>query len=259
MTLPNQPPVITLLTDFGLADHYVGVMKGVIARICPDARVIDISHEVAPFQIAQGAYLLSRSWRWFPEGTIHVAVVDPGVGGQRKPLAAAADGHFFVVPDNGLLSLAEISHPVAREIQNEALMLKPVSRSFHGRDIFAPAAAHLACGFPFEQVGPLVPQLVRLPSTSAAVLHIDRFGNVITGLKARHYQLAGRWDWKCQIGDAVITNFSPTYGEAPPDSLFLMEGSGGYLEAALREGSAAARMRCRVGDLVVISAFGLLE
>ncbi len=231
--------ILTLLTDFGTKDHYAGVMKGVIARISPHARVIDISHEVEPFQIAEGAYLLSQAWRWFPRGTVHVAVVDPGVGSKRRAIAAQAEEHVFVLPDNGLLSLIGVREPFVREIADPALMLHPVSRTFHGRDIFAPAAAHLARGTAFEDLGPEVRDWVRLPANPLSVLHIDRFGNAVTGLRERQ---------TVRIGSTLITHFAENYADAPPNELFLIEGSGGYLEISLREGSAAARLGCRVGD-----------
>jgi S-adenosylmethionine hydrolase len=243
----REMAIITLLTDFGLRDHYVGAMKGVIARIAPHAGVVDISHEVEPFQIAQGGYLLSQAWRYFPEGTVHVAVVDPGVGGERRAIAAEAQGHRFVLPDNGLLSLAGVDRPVVREIRNEALMLHPISRTFHGRDIFAPVAAHLAAGVPFETVGPLVDDWlddwVKWPSLGHRVLHIDRFGNVITSLRAPA---------SLQVRGERIDLYAPSYSAAPAGKLFLIMGSGGYVEISEREASAAARIGCRVGDLITL-------
>jgi S-adenosylmethionine hydrolase len=238
-------PVITLLTDFGTRDHYAGVMKGVIARICPDATIVDITHNVEPYQIAQGAYLLARAWPWFPAGTIHVAVVDPGVGSRRRALVAEAAGHLFVLPDNGLLSRIGVENPVVRQIRNPELMLHPVSRTFHGRDVFAPAAAHLAAGVPAGDAGPLVDDWIRLPIEKNTVLHIDRFGNVITSLRppAPH---------EIRVRDTVIFRFAATYSEAPDNSLFLIEGSGGYLEISLRQASAAERLGCHVGDSVII-------
>src|SRR5450432_870609 len=140
-------PIITLLTDFGLVDHFVGVVKGVILGICPEARMVDITHAVTPFEIAEAGFLLAQSWRYFPKGTIHMAVVDPGVGSSRRAILAEAGGHFFVAPDNGLLSLvfAEEEHRV-REITARRYFREPVSQTFHGRDVFAPVAAHLAAG-----------------------------------------------------------------------------------------------------------------
>ena len=234
--------MITLLTDFGSRDHYVGVMKGVIAGLAPHAHVIDISHDVEPFQIAQAAYLLSQSWKWFPAGTVHLAVVDPGVGSARRAIAAQAQGHSFVLPDNGLLSMAGVETPVVREIRNPALMLRAVSQTFHGRDIFAPVAAHLAAGVDFEKVGPLIDNWVRLSAAGPRVIHIDRFGNVITSLRAAT---------ALQVGETYINGIVPAYSAAPRAQLFLITGSGGYIEISEREASAAARIGCKVGDPVI--------
>ncbi len=217
-------------------------MKGVIAGICPDARVIDITHQVEPFQIAQAAYLLSQSWKWFPPGTIHVAVVDPGVGSDRRPFLVEAGKHLFILPDNGLLTPLVPHIAAVREIRNEALFLKPVSRTFHGRDIFSAAAANLACGFPLA-----VDEWVSLPPSPNSVLHVDRFGNVITSLRPAS-------TGALRIRDSLITTFAPTYSAAPAGELFLIEGSGGYLEISLREASAAARIGCRVGDPLTLEA-----
>jgi S-adenosylmethionine hydrolase len=235
--------LITLTTDFGTRDHYVAVMKGVIAGVCPAASVVDVTHEVEPFQIEQGAYLLGQSWRWFPAGTIHVAVVDPGVGSERRALAVEAAGHRFVLPDNGLLSGIGVENPTVREIRNPALMLHPVSRTFHGRDIFAPTAAHLAAGFAFDDAGPVVTDWVRLAISGERVLHIDRFGNVVTSLR-------GIGGAPVRLRDAVITRAVSTYSAAPEGELFLIEGSGGYIEISVRQGSAAGRIGCRIGDPV---------
>ncbi len=233
-------------------DHYVGVLKGVISRICPQARTIDISHEVEPFRIAQGGYLLSQAWPWFPAATVHVAVVDPGVGSARRTIAAQANGHVFVLPDNGLLSQLSLEIPIVREIRNEAVMLLPVSRTFHGRDIFAPAAAHLASGFPFTELGPLIEDWVSLPRGSKRVLHIDRFGNVITGLRAADYNLRELPQWNLQVGTTGVRRFGESYAAVPKGELFAIEGSGGYLEISAREGSAAALMNCHIGDPVTL-------
>jgi S-adenosyl-L-methionine hydrolase (adenosine-forming) len=247
MTAPTRGPIVSLLTDFGTRDHYVAVMKAVIAGIAPDARVIDITHEVEPFQIRQGAYLLSQAWRWFPRGTVHVAVVDPGVGSTRRPIAAAANGHYFVLPDNGLLSMISVEQPLVREIRNEALLLHPVSRTFHGRDIFAPTAAHIASGFSFEDTGPLVDDWVRLPPISCFVLHIDRFGNIVTSLRANDNP-----DCVVSLHGITISRHAKNYAAAPAGEFFLIEGSGGYLEISEREGSAASRLGSRVGDPVIL-------
>lgn len=236
--------IITLLTDFGLRDHYVAAMKGVIAGIAPAAQLIDVSHGVEPYQIRQAAYLLSQTWSWFPAGTVHVAVVDPGVGSERRAIAAESRGHRFVLPDNGLVSLAGVEHPVVREIRNQTLMRHPVRQTFHGRDVFAPVAAHLAAGVAFEDLGPIVEDWVRLPLAGPQVLHIDRFGNVITSLRAAA---------PLQIRGTTIQAHVPNYSAAPAGQLFLITGSGGYVEISQREASAAARLGCKVGDPITLS------
>ncbi len=172
-------PVITLLTDFGLLDPYAGIMKGVILGICPDAQIVDLTHEVIPYRILQAAFLLEQTWPYFPAGTIHVVVVDPGVGTARKPLLVEAGGQYFIGPDNGVFSMLK---PTL--VQEIVVTGSPASHTFHGRDVFAPAAARLALG---QAVAKPVADYVQLAVDSATVLHIDRFGNVITGLKARDF------------------------------------------------------------------------
>src|SRR3569623_993574 len=151
-------PIITLLTDFGTSDHYVAAMKGVILGICPQAELIDITHDITPYAIAEGAYTLAQAWRCFPRGTTHLAVVDPGVGTERRAILAEEDGHRFVAPDNGLLSFILAAHPAAtvRENSESRFFRDSVSSTFHGRDIFAPVSAHLARGIAPEQLGNVI-------------------------------------------------------------------------------------------------------
>src|SRR4051812_43002851 len=159
-------PIITLLTDFGLQDHYVAAVKGVMLEICPDATLVDITHEINSWNVAAAAYELARTWQYFPAGTVHLVVVDPGVGSARRPLLVSAAGHHFVAPDNGVLSMAVEAAPgqaVAREITAAKYFRSPVSRTFHGRDIFGPVAAHLAGGHLPEEFGPAISDIVRLP------------------------------------------------------------------------------------------------
>src|SRR5580698_831658 len=183
--------ILTLTTDFGVSDHYVGVMKGVILGICPDAQIVDISHQVSPYAIAEGAFLIAQAYPAFPRGTIHVVVVDPGVGSDRRPVLVEAAGQFFVTPDNGVLAMifAREKH-VVREISNAQYFRIPVSQTFHGRDIFAPVAAHIAAGVGASSIGGTITDYVRPsfgkprqagPSTwTGEILHVDRFGNVVT-------------------------------------------------------------------------------
>jgi hypothetical protein len=157
-------PILTLTTDFGLSDHYVGSMKGVILGICPRAQLVDISHQVSPYAIAEGAFLIGQAYRSFPRGTVHVVVVDPGVGSDRRPILTEAAGQYFVAPDNGVLALifAREKHKV-RLISNQRYFRQPVSRTFHGRDIFAPVAAHLASGVAPSRMGKVIADYVRPP------------------------------------------------------------------------------------------------
>ena len=189
----NEKPVITLLTDFGLSDAYVGTMKGAILSICPGAQLIDLTHTIQPQNVRQAAYVLLTAYRYFPPHTIFLVVVDPGVGTARRPIAVATDHGFYVAPDNGVLSYIQ-PHVHIQQIvtlENSDYWLPIISQTFHGRDIFGPAAAHLASGVPITDFGPVIPRLVTLPDprleiTSAAihgeVLHIDHFGNIITSI-----------------------------------------------------------------------------
>lgn len=252
------PSIITLTTDFGLADHYVGVMKGVIASIHPDARTVDISHAVRPHCVPEGAFYVAQAYRFFPPGTVHLAVVDPGVGSSRRAIAALAAGHYFVAPDNGVLSqVFERELPIVREIDVERYGRKPVSRTFHGRDIFAPVSARLSSGTPFDEIGPLIDDAVSLPATApvevepgrwrGTVLNIDRFGNVVTSFEAGW--LAGRSEgFRVKVGkieaERMVESYSLSLGEEP----FLIEGSSGYLELSINRHSAAARAGVKIGS-----------
>jgi S-adenosyl-L-methionine hydrolase (adenosine-forming) len=248
--MPVKRRIITLLTDFGTRDHFVGVMKGVIAGIAPNATVVDLCHEVEPFQIAQGRFLLEQSWRFLPKGTIHVCVVDPGVGSERRALLVEAGGHLFVGPDNGLFSgLLELPGAKARAITNRKLMLKEVSQTFHGRDVFAPAAAHLASGATPAKVGPVVKDALRSITGNpirtgrrywqGEVAHIDRFGNLITNLPAAEFpNLAGR-RFVVRVGLTELTGLASSYSALPAGAPGVVVGSSGNLEIALNQQSAA--------------------
>jgi hypothetical protein len=193
-----RPPILTLTTDFGASDHYVGAMKGVILGICPQARIVDICHDVTPFQIAEGAYVIAQAYDCFPKKTVHVVVVDPGVGTARRPILVEAAGQYFVGPDNGVLSMAYSrgKHKV-RLIANDRYFRQPVSATFHGRDIFAPVAAHVAAGVPPSRVGKPIedylwpefakPQRSGERTWSGSILKIDRFGNVVTNFHVRDF------------------------------------------------------------------------
>jgi len=258
-------PVITLLTDFGLRDHYVAAMKGMILSITPEATLVDISHDVPPQEVAEAAWLLSCCRNYFPEGTVHLAVVDPGVGGQRIPLALEAGRRFYVGPDNGIFTyvMREEKNLVAREITRHDLLSESPSATFHGRDIFAPAAAYLAAGRPFEELGPVVrqPRQFDLPAVeiaagkvTGAVIHIDRFGNLISNISPAHLAAAGITPERMAstVADREVTMFVSYYAEAEDEEPFALIGSGGLLEIAVRNGSAAHRLGAGRGEQIVI-------
>jgi S-adenosylmethionine hydrolase len=248
-------PILTLTTDFGLSDHYVGVMKGVILGICSKARIVDISHGVTPYAIAEGAFTIAQAYRFFPKGTVHVVVVDPGVGSARRPILMKAAGQYFVAPDNGVLAMifAREKHSV-RVITNERYFLHPVSGTFHGRDIFAPVAAHVANGVAPARVGKAIADYLRPPfesprqtdkrTWSGTVLKVDGFGNIVTNFPADDFPAIA----KLTIGRASARRLAPNYAEAPPGELVAIAGSSGYLEVSINQGSAAAKIRCHSGD-----------
>lgn len=260
-------PLIALLTDFGTRDTYVGVMKAVIATIAPKAHVVDLTHEVRPQDVRGGAYALLVAAPYFPPDTIFVAVVDPGVGGARRPLALRAGGKRFVGPDNGLFSevLRESPADIAVLLADPRYRLPDVSTTFHGRDIFAPAAAHMAAGVPLEALGPHVDSggLVMLPEPRrfrdaggvwhGEVLHVDHFGNLVTTLRRRDLDVAPeapeaiRSAWMVVLGDTEIKSLNRTFADVEPGEPLAYFGSDGYLEIAVRDGDAAGRLRATVG------------
>jgi S-adenosyl-L-methionine hydrolase (adenosine-forming) len=241
-----HPPRITLLTDFGTVDGYVGALKGVIAAIAPGALVDDLTHDLQAGDIGGAAWALGACWRTYPPGTIHVAVVDPGVGTDRLPIVIEADGRLCVGPDNGLFSrvLEQADSWCAREVEHPSCRAAEVSPTFHGRDIFAPTAARLALGLPFAHVGRRVEHPVRLPLPAAArsgsgirgrIVHVDRYGNAITNIP-------GSWVEPGAVvtvaGRQVVV--ARTYGDVRPGELLALIGSRGLLELAVNGGSAGA-------------------
>lgn len=261
-------PVITLTTDFGLADEYVASMKGVIASINPAVQVIDICHQVRAGDIGGAAFLLSRACGFFPPGTIHVAVVDPGVGSERKILAVQAANQVFIGPDNGVLSAAFAS-PTAVEavysVTNGELFRQPVSRTFHGRDIMAPTAAQLSRGLAIKEVGAplnredctiILPPQCRVEEDRivGAVVHIDHFGNLCTNIPARLMEtLLDRGRCTIRIGDFRIRALSSHYSGQASGELLAHFDSHNQLEIAVADGSAAAYTASAVGDEVIVS------
>ena len=265
-------PVITLTTDFGTRDPYVGMMKGVILGISPAVSIVDVSHEVGPQAIAQGAFIIGNSYRFFPRGTIHVVVIDPGVGTSRKAILVSTPTARFLAPDNGVLTHVvragyaeghlftydkEDLPPEyeAYELSNRKLWLESVSQTFHGRDILAPVAAHLSLGLSDWEVGPRMSRITLLPQGAPSwdgpvlegrVVHVDRYGNLITDI-AEHLLGGGR-GLAIEVGGRLIHGMSRSYAEA--ESLLAIVGSYGNLEVSVRNGSAAETLGAGVGDIV---------
>jgi S-adenosylmethionine hydrolase len=263
MELSSQQPVITLTTDFGTTDHYVGTMKGVILRHCPQAQIIDITHEVPPFSIYTGAYAIEQAAPYFPEGAAHIVVVDPGVGTARKPLVVAARNQYFIAPDNGVLSLITGGGNdfKAFEIARPDLLHPDMSSTFHGRDLFAPTAAALAGKrFMPQDVGPeldgiiqiaeMWPKRIRPDWWHGKLLSIDRFGNVITNFKAADFLGIQRQSFRLEIGSYMITRYYNTFGEAPAGQPFVYAGSSSYLEVGMNQESAARELGASVGQSI---------
>jgi S-adenosyl-L-methionine hydrolase (adenosine-forming) len=254
--MTNSTPIITFTTDYGLHDHYVASIKGIILGVNPDARLVDISNLVPPQDIFTGAFTLGRAWSCFPYGTVHLAVVDPGVGAVRRGLAVDAGGHFFVSPDNGILSYVFEENPgfEAYEITAEHYYRKPISPTFHGRDIYAPIAAWISKGVPLHQIGNQLqdPFRLQLPAIKKVketliqgqILAVNRFGNLITNLKPTDVPRA----YKILAGQREITVIHETYQEGAPGEVFVVQGSTGFLEIALKDGSAASVIKLKAGS-----------
>lgn len=257
--------IISLLTDFGIQDTYVGVMKGVMLGITPDAQFVDLTHQVPPQDVRWGAVLLSRSVRYFPAGTVHLVVVDPGVGTSRKPMAARLGEHFFVAPDNGVLTLvwqqAERAGEAVQFVQlnRPEYWLPEVSRTFHGRDIFAPVAAHLAMGVPLSELGDPLPVSLRLefpqPERTrrgwrGEVLLVDHFGTLSTNLTADYLTAEGERAVRVRIRGKEIEGLVGSFGEAETGELVALIGSSGSLEIAVVNGSAAEYVGAGAGEKV---------
>ncbi len=253
---------ITFLSDFGQRDYYVASVKGVILDVCPEMTIVDISHAVEPHNIVEAAFTLAAAYPCFPAGSLHLVVVDPGVGSDRKAIIARADEHAFVAPDNGVLSLIfereEMTEVV--EIQNESFFRKPVSPTFHGRDIFAPVIAHLARGVPIAEFGPVSTNFVTVdlgsvrcedPDTvRGKVIHIDHFGNLITNIQTSHLSEppdGARSRQVVEIDGKKIDKHYDYYAEGNPEEIFSIMGSSGRLEIAACSSSASRLLGLGVG------------
>lgn len=263
-------PLVTFTSDFGLDDWFVGVVHGVIHERCPAARVVDLTHAIPPGDVARAAFVLEAAAPDFPAGTVHLAVVDPGVGTTRRPLAVRAHGQTFVGPDNGLLEWA-LADPraEARELSAARYFREPVSRTFHGRDVFAPVAAHLAAGAGFETVGAVVRDAVRLrhaaPVLSAdgllgEVMFVDRFGNAITNLDqasiAAAFPSVPESALEVDAGGRVVRGVSRSYGDSPIGTLVAILGSSGRIELAEVGGYASSRFGLGPRDRVRVARRG---
>jgi len=266
--VPYPLGLITLLTDFGDRDWFVASMKGVILTINPHATIVDLSHSVPPYGIEDAAYLLKSCYRYFPDGTVHVAVVDPGVGSARRPLIAKSERYFFLAPDNGLLThiLADNSEMEVREIENEDYRLRSSGRTFDGRDLFAPAAAWLTRQQPFASFGRLIADrktfTVAKPTWEALALvgeiaHVDRFGNLISNLTPQHleevYSVKKRRQLSIRIGERIIEGLITSYSEGAMGQMSALINSDGRLEIFLKEASAADFLRVGRGGRIEVS------
>ncbi len=279
MSPPSSPPdapVITITTDFGTEDAYVPAMKGTMLSICPQARLVDVTHEISPQDVMEAAFVLRSARPYFPEGAVHLVVVDPGVGTDRRAVALRAEGQWFVGPDNGVfpLVLDQGSPDMMVELDDPTYWRSASpSTTFHGRDIFAPAAAHLAEGQSVEEIGTPIDTLEPLrwarPSTASQtvqgwVVHVDHFGNCITNIRRSTLADAAELDasepsldafppLKCYAGSTVLEDLHPTYGAVPEGDPLLLFGSTGHLEIAANGGNAAELLDIRKGDSIKLA------
>lgn len=271
-------PVVALLTDFGLQDGYVGIMKGAILKINPSVQIVDLCHSAEPYDIFGAAYILSSAYRYFPSGTVHVAVVDPGVGSSRRIICLKTKDYIFLAPDNGILSLiaAHDNPEVITEVTNNEYFLPEISNTFHGRDIFAPVAAHLANGISALEFGKKISRIreieIPVPVLSsnsvltAEVIYIDRFGNIVTNIDSSvlekiKFTANGKYADKINtirgrfsivIANRKIERISKSYSEVKNGELAALFGSSGYLEIAANKDSAKELLNVRKGDKIVV-------
>lgn len=264
-------PIVTLTTDFGLNDHFVGTIKGVILSIAPETEIVDICHSVQAYDILDGALALAQSYSYFPTHTVHVVVVDPGVGSARRPIIASSDKYNFIAPDNGVLSLmyAREERLSVRHIDAEHYFLQPLSNTFHGRDIFAPVAAYLAKGVDPEKFGPEITDFVRFnaprpkpvdaKTIRGVVLKVDRFGNLVTNFTPQDAPALFQPDaagFKISVGKREITSMRANYSEGAPGEVFGVLGSMGYLEISANRAAAAQLAGAAKGTGVIVTLEG---
>jgi S-adenosyl-L-methionine hydrolase (adenosine-forming) len=264
-------PIITLTTDFGINDHFVGTIKGVILAISPEIEIVDISHSVQAFDVLDGALTIAQAYSYFPSGTVHLVVVDPGVGTARRPILVTSDRHHFVAPDNGVLSMvyAQEERLHTRHVTAEHYSLQPISNTFHARDIFAPIAAWLAKGVDPEKFGdeisdfvrfnPPKPKSVNGNTLRGVILKVDRFGNLVTNIKPTDAPMLFGPEpapFKIVVGKHEITEILPNYSEGAPGEVFGILGSMGYLEISSNRGSAAKIVGSGKGSEVMVTLEG---
>ena len=256
--------IITLLTDFGLKDPYLASMKGVILKINPQCTLIDITHQVNPHDVEEGAFILANAYSTFPKGTIHLAVVDPGVGGPRKPILLVTENYFFIGPDNGLFTFAlqqeKMKQGVALTRPN--FFLPRVSTTFHGRDIFAPVAAHLSLGIRPKAFGKNIDSWVELHFEKPRVkerkllgkiIHVDTFGNLVSNIDQQQlFQFSKGRSFLIRVGRRTIRGLKTRYSEGKKNEPIALFGSGGFLEISIREGNAQRLLKVRRGDPIQI-------
>ena len=276
--MSESPRIITLTTDFGTSDTYVGIMKGVILSINPNVQIVDLTHAIPPQDIYEAAFSIYTAHSYFQKGTIHVIVVDPGVGSDRQAIVSRTDSAFFVCPDNGVLSylLQNIGNEGGQlmgsvAIQNSAYYLPEVSNTFHGRDIFAPVAAHLSLGVSLEDIGPPVQTLVQLPIQvpeltdgvlTGQIVKIDRFGNAITNIsetaiaRLKSASTGGISTYEIRVGSVRLHRFNRAYVESGVGKPLAIIGSSGLLEIAINGGNTKEDLGIKWGDPVVIQRFG---
>jgi S-adenosylmethionine hydrolase len=256
---------VTLTTDFGIADHYVGAMKGVIYNINPAATVVDISNSVQSYDLLDGALSIAQSYSYYPKDTIHLVVVDPGVGTSRRPILVTAGTHYFVAPDNGVLSLVyEREERVSvRHITSSHYFVQPVSQTFHGRDIFAAVAGWLSKGVESAKFGETIEDYVRFNAPRAkpgegneikgVVLKVDKFGSLITNITPSDVSGIFGGEFKISVGNATVTKLASNYAEGAKGEVFAILGSGGFLEISVNKGSAAQAAGANKGSEVVVT------
>lgn len=264
--MPARTPLITLTTDFGAADHYAGTIKGVIYSIAPSARIVDISHEVGAYDVQEAAFTVAQAYPYFPKKTVHVVVVDPGVGSSRRALVVEAAGQFFVGPDNGVFAMVLAREKTkVRAITADRYFRKPVSQTFHGRDVFAPVAAHLAMGVAASRMGKIVEDYLRPGSMkpertarrgwTGQIVKIDRFGNLITNFHAADFPQVLAQRFEMAVGLQAVRTLATNYEQAGFGETFLIVGSSGFLEVSVNQASAAKQLGCGVGAPVELTIF----